>query len=54
MLVVRAVVAFLLWPGNTICRVVGQDPMLDSGMLRGFANSIAWGMIAVIVLGLTL
>ena len=54
MLFVRVVVAFLLWPGNAVCRVVGQGPMLDSGMLRGFANSIAWGVVAVIVLGLTL
>ena len=52
--VVRTVGAFVLWPGNTVCRIVGQDPMKDSGMLRGFVNSIAWGVIAVIVLGLTL
>jgi hypothetical protein len=51
--IVRAVGAFLSWPGNTICRIVGQDPMQDSGMLRGFANSIAWGLVAVIVLVLT-
>lgn len=52
--VIRAFGAFILWPGNTVCRAVGQDPMRDSGMLRGFANSIAWGVVAVIVLGLTL
>jgi hypothetical protein len=52
--VVRAVGAFVLWPGNTVCRIVGQDPMMDSGMLRGFINSIAWGLVAVIVLGFTL
>ena len=51
---IRAVGIFFLWPGNTACRIVGQDPMKDGGMLRGFINSIAWGLVAIIVLGSTL
>ena len=54
MFVFRLIANVILWPGDTFCRIVGQDPMQDSGMLRGFANNIAWGFVAVIVLALTL
>lgn len=52
--ILRSLMAFFLWPGNVVCRTVGQNPLDDGGMLRGFVNSIAWGLVSVVVLGLTL
>ena len=42
----RALDVFL-WPGDRFCALVGSDPGTDSGMLRGFINSIVWGLVSV-------
>jgi len=39
-----------LWPGNRFCGLIGSSPAEDSGMLRGFINSIVWGLIAAILI----
>ena len=39
-----------LWPGDRFCMIVGSSPKDDNGMLRGFINSIVWGLLAVMVL----
>ncbi len=38
-----------LWPGTRFCALVGSSPTDDSGMLRGFINSIVWGLVAAMV-----
>lgn len=39
----------LIWPGQAFCEAVGQDPHEDGGMLRGYVNSIVWGLAAAVV-----
>ncbi|MGB0506318.1 MAG: hypothetical protein ACPGGK_08985 [Pikeienuella sp.] len=43
-------IAIIIWPGDKFCRVVGQKPREDSGMLRGFVNNIVWGFVCVVIL----
>ena len=43
-----------LWPGNRFCESMGVSPKDDNGMLRGFINSLVWGIVLVIVFGKTL
>ena len=50
MTALNAVLQTLLWPGNLFCAWVDQDPRQDSGMLRGFINSIAWGLVVVLIM----
>ena len=50
----KFMLSVIIWPGDRFCEIVGQDPREDSGMLRGFVNNIAWGLIAVIVLWFSL
>lgn len=45
-----ALLTVFLWPGNAMCAAMGTTPAEDSGMLRGFMNSLVWGIVAVIVL----
>ena len=47
MMLLKLLVAIIIWPGNRFCEAVGQDPADDNGMLRGFVNNIAWGVPAV-------
>lgn len=49
----RFLTAIILFPGDQFCRMTGQNPKEDSGMLRGFVNNIAWGVVVVIVLAAT-
>jgi len=37
-------------PGDYFCALVGASPKDDSGMLRGFINSIFWGAVMVVVI----
>lgn len=39
-----------LWPGDRFCEMVGSSVEGDAGLLRGFVNSIAWGLVAVLVI----
>ena len=50
MTVLRSILTVILWPGDQFCRLTGQDPKEDSGMLRGFVNNIAWGAVALVML----
>ena len=43
-----------LWPGNRFCESMDVSPKDDSGMLRGFINSLVWGIVLVIILGKTM
>ena len=52
MAILRTMLAVILWPGDQFCRMTGQDPREDSGMLRGFVNNIVWGVFAVICLAI--
>lgn len=46
----RFLVQIIIWPGDQFCRMTGQNPREDSGMLRGFVNNVFWGFICVIIL----
>lgn len=48
MAVLHTLLHAFIWPGDRFCAWVGTDPMLDSGMLRGFINSIVWGLAMAI------
>lgn len=48
------VLNILLWPGDRFCAQIGTSAQDDSGMLRGFINSVVWGLVTVIVLWITL
>ena len=48
MSLIKAVLKIIIWPGDQFCRMTGQNPREDSGMLRGFVNNIVWGFVAVI------
>ena len=39
-----------LWPGDRFCAWIEQNPKVDSGMLRGFINSIVWGIVVVLIM----
>ena len=39
-----------IWPGDRFCAQIGSSPSEDSGMLRGFINSIVWGIVISILL----
>ena len=54
MAILKTLLDIFLWPGNTFCAGIGASPQDDSGMLRGFINSIAWGIVAVIIMVLVL
>ncbi|MEM7267867.1 MAG: hypothetical protein AAF401_01300 [Pseudomonadota bacterium] len=54
MAALRLLIAIIIWPGDRFCEAVGQDPYEDNGMLRGFVNNIAWGVVAVLVIVATL
>lgn len=44
MKILKKIIAIIIWPGDRFCEAVGQDPVDDNGMLRGFVNNIAWGV----------
>ena len=50
MLILRTLLMVFIWPGDRFCERLGASPMEDSGMLRGFINSIVWGGVISIVL----
>lgn len=50
MIALNAMLQTFLWPGNQFCTWIDQDPKQDSGMLRGFINSIAWGIVVVLIM----
>ena len=54
MRILKPFLAVILLPGDQFCRMTGQDPREDSGMLRGFVNNIVWGAVAVICLVIAL
>jgi hypothetical protein len=40
--------AFLLAPGNLICRLVGLDNAADNGqVLRMFVNTVFWSIVGI-------
>ena len=53
MTTLHALLNIILWPGDRFCAQIGASPQQDSGMLRGFVNSIVWGLVTVIVLWIT-
>ena len=48
--ILMSLVTVLIWPGDRFCALVGSSPSEDLGMLRGFINSIVWGIVAAIAL----
>lgn len=50
MAVLQTALNVFLWPGNRFCAWLDTSPADDSGMLRGFINSVVWGVIVAIVL----
>ena len=50
MLILRTLLMVFIWPGDRFCERLGASPMEDSGMLRGFINSIAWGIVVVLIM----
>lgn len=54
MAILRKLLSILIWRGNRFSQIVGQDPYEDNGMLRGFVNNLAWGLIAMIILWFSL
>ncbi|MCI4665383.1 MAG: hypothetical protein MRY74_11740 [Neomegalonema sp.] len=40
----------LIWPGDKICALIGQNPKDDSGMLRGFVNNVFYGGVAALLI----
>ena len=49
-MIFRRLLDVILWPGNRFCAEIGTSPREDSGMFRGFVNSIVWGIVAAVVL----
>ena len=50
MAILRTLLMVFIWPGNRFCERLGTSPHDDSGMLRGFINSIVWGGVISVVL----
>ncbi len=50
MTILKFLLNIAIWPGNRFCESVGASPQDDSGMLRGFVNSIVWGAVAAITM----
>ena len=50
MAVLKFLLAIAIMPGDRFCAMVGASPQDDSGMLRGFINSIFWGVVFAIIL----
>ncbi len=50
MAILKLILALAIMPGDRFCAMVGASPQDDSGMLRGFINSIFWGAVLAIIL----
>ncbi len=50
MTILRTLLMAFIWPGDRFCQQIGASPSEDSGMLRGFINSIVWGGVISIIL----
>ncbi len=50
MIILKTLLHLAIWPGNRFCQAIGASPSDDSGMLRGFINSIFWGAVMAIIM----
>ena len=48
--ILLAMLSVFIWPGDRFCQQIGVSPREDSGMLRGFVNSVVWGAVISILL----
>lgn len=46
----KTLLMIFIWPGDRFCAQIGASPNEDSGMLRGFINSVVWGGLISILL----